>query len=77
VVGYELDDSHWPSSGDTAMEVMGDGGKSKEKEAEKRMKVVYLLPGGFMSTEAMAAGKKILHEDVVLGEGKVAVAAWD
>jgi hypothetical protein len=84
VVGYELGADHFagsPQAGATglseaavsAMDVDGDG---KDKE---RMKIVYLLPGGIMSTEVMASGKKIGEKEVVLGEGDRtrAVAAWE
>ena len=62
MVGYELLGSG--GRGD-AMDVDGDG----EKEVYKG-KVVYLLPGGVMSTDVMARGKKIGEGDVeVLGGG--------
>jgi hypothetical protein len=83
VVGYELDVEHFtgsseagatgPSEAASAMDVDGAG---KEKE---RMKIVYLLPGGIMSTEVMASGKKIEEKEVVLGkwERTAPVAAWE
>lgn len=37
-------------------------------------RVVYLLPGGLMSTEAMASGKKVTEEEVNVGNG---IAAWE
>jgi len=82
-VGYELDVEHFAGSlqagatgsseaAASAMDVDGDG---KDKE---RMKIVYLLPGGIMSTEVMASGKKIEDKEVVLGEERTtAVAAWE
>jgi hypothetical protein len=76
VVGYELDASHFGNSDakdDTAM-VVDDGLQGGEKKTE----FVYLLPGGILSTEAMAAGKKISDQDVVLGESdRAVVAAWE
>ena len=72
-MGYELDDEHYAGSSDSAIDVDG------EEKKKERMKIVYLLPGGIMSTEVMACGKKIGEKEVVLGEGErtVAVAAWE
>jgi hypothetical protein len=81
-VGYELDAEHYglaeagapgSSEGPSAMDVDGDG---KWREGTK---IVYLLPGGIMSTEVMASGKKIGEKEVVLGEGgrTAVVAAWE
>jgi hypothetical protein len=55
------------------MDVDGEG---KEKE---KMKVMYLLPGGIMSTEIMASGKKIGEKEVALGERErtAVAAAWE
>lgn len=48
-------------------------------QEKQRTKFVYLLPGGIMSTEVMASGKKIGEKEVVLGETEHAgtVAAWE
>lgn len=84
VVGYELDEGHFAGSSKTgaagsseagsAMDVDGEGNR-KEQE---RTKIIYLLPGGIMSTEVMASGKKIGEKEVVLGEGeRGAVAVWE
>jgi hypothetical protein len=55
------------------MDVDGEG---KEKE---KMKVMYLLPGGIMSTEIMASGKKIGEKEVALWERErtAVAAAWE
>lgn len=42
-----------------------------------RTKVLYVLPGGVMSTELMANGKKATENEVLLGPGPKAVAAWE
>ena len=48
-------------------------GKEKEmmgESEEEGVKVVYILPGGVMSSERMVEGKKIMEELVeVLGDG--------
>ncbi len=43
------------------------GGRGKEIEEEYNGKILYLLPGGIMSTEFMMSGKKIGEEDVRIG----------
>lgn len=58
VLGYELDESHFPADG-------------KEK-----VKVLYVLPSGMMSTEVMIQGKKIGEAEVALGE-KGIVGVWE
>jgi hypothetical protein len=78
VVGYELDEEHFAamdSGAGGAMDVdQGQGAKFKAEST----KVIYLLPGGIMGTEAMAAGKKINEQDVLLrGDNRAAVAAWE
>jgi hypothetical protein len=63
----------------------GDAGDAMEidpqtaRQGAKRTKVVYLLPAGIMSTEAMVTGKKVSETDMGLGdkEGCTAVAAWE
>jgi hypothetical protein len=67
VVGYELDLSQYPRAKE-----MGD---AMDVDGEKVEKVLYLLPGWIMSTEAMAAGKKIAEADVALGDGGKAIVA--
>lgn len=57
VLGYELDDTHFPADGN-------------------KVKILYILPGGMMSTGVMAQGKKIEEAEVELGE-KATVQAWD
>lgn len=71
-----LDDDHFGGSvepaGSGAMDLDGDGAK------DGKMKVVYMLPGGLMSTEVMAAGRKINEGDVGIAEGgNAVVAAWE
>lgn len=63
VVGYEI-------QGDgTAMDI-----DTKEKEAEWYTgKVMYLIPGGVMSTEVMMSEKKLREEDVDIRKGSVTV----
>lgn len=47
-------------------------------KTEDVLKVIYLLPGGIMSTDAMTKGKKVMEDDVRLGDkGFEAVAAWE
>jgi len=80
VVGYELDKEHSsgtakPSNAGTAnMEgVLGSNNKISET-----VKVIYLLPGGIMSTEVMAEGKKISEDDIKLVNiSSNAVAVWE
>jgi len=63
VVGYEI-------QGDgTAMDIDGKG-----KEAEWFTgKIMYLLPGGVMSTDVMMSEKKLQEEDVDIRKGRVTV----
>jgi len=80
VVGYELDEIHSPSSGEggEVMDVDGRGKDGEGGEENGRTKVMYLLPGGIMSTEVMANGKRVGEGEVGLGEeGSTAVAAWE
>ena len=82
IVGYELDAEHYAafsgvgaigsSEAASAMDVDGEG-------KEEKMKVMYLLPGGIMSTETMASGKKIGEKEVALGERErtAVAAAWE
>jgi hypothetical protein len=73
-VGYELQ-----TQGEEAMEglVEGDGreGKGKGREEEYEGKVMYLLPGGIMSTDVMMgrAGKRVEEGDVGIRTGRVAI----
>jgi hypothetical protein len=75
-VGYELQ-----LQGGEAMEglVEGEGGgggeKGKGREEEYEGKVMYLLPGGIMSTDVMMgrAGKRVGEGDVGIRTGGVAV----
>ncbi|KAH0537203.1 hypothetical protein FGG08_005981 [Glutinoglossum americanum] len=64
IVGYQLDDVHFPTS--AAAESAGDeeGRKGREKG-----RVLYLLPGGLMSTEEMAAGKTWSDKEIEVGGG--------
>ncbi|KAK0118373.1 hypothetical protein ONS95_012661 [Cadophora gregata] len=75
IVGYELQTppaqvtGHIPSGGDIEMGGGANGsekGKGTEKEGGGGYegKVIYILPGGVMSTETMATGRKIGEEDV-------------
>jgi hypothetical protein len=89
VVGYELDAEQFvglpeslgsskttDTSEASRNEAMDVDGEEKDKQ---RMKIVYFLPGGIMSTEIMASGKKIGEKEVVLGGGErtAVVAAWE
>ena len=72
VVGYELQSaSSLPTSSatDTNMDMDIDSGKGKSKQGEGDAgvydgKILYILPGGVMSTEVLASGRKIGEEDV-------------
>lgn len=82
VVGYELDAEHYTASaevnGGAAEAVDAETGNETGPEDKERTKLVYLLPGGIMSTEVMAAGKKISDQEVALGESeRMAIAAWE
>jgi len=57
VLGYELDESHFPVDG-------------------SKVKILYVLPGGMMSMEVMAQGRKIGEAEVELGE-KGIVGVWE
>ena len=62
IVGYELQSAlSLPTSSDTNMDMDVDSGKGKGKEAEKEYdgKILYILPGGMMSTEVLGSGRKI------------------
>lgn len=65
MVGYELDEEHFAGEG-----------KGKGREGEN-LRILYVLPGGLMSTDVMAAGKKINEEQVGLGEGGRTIAAFE
>ena len=72
VIGYELQSaSSLPTSSatDTNMDMDIDSGKDKSKQGEGDAgvydgKILYILPGGVMSTEVLASGRKIGEEDV-------------
>jgi hypothetical protein len=51
---------HFPSAG-------GVGGEDGETKAREKGRVLYLLPGGLMSTEEMAGGKAWSDKDIELG----------
>ncbi|KAI0999874.1 hypothetical protein K3495_g8324 [Podosphaera aphanis] len=62
VVGYEL--SQVEMEGNTVgSDTTGEGQKSNELD------VIYLLPGGMMSTEALASKRLPFVDDVQVGEG--------
>jgi hypothetical protein len=75
VVGYELEGANAVSSaGETAVSSAG------ETSADEKMRIVYILPGGMMSTEAMNAGRKVEEGMVRLegaGRGIVTAAAFE
>ncbi|KAH7391613.1 hypothetical protein BKA64DRAFT_725175 [Cadophora sp. MPI-SDFR-AT-0126] len=85
VVGYELQVQLPGQSSTTDMDI--DSGKGKEKEGggggggEYNGKVIYILPGGVMSTEVLASGKKLVEEDVgFVGTGtggRRSVGVWE
>lgn len=62
MVGYELDGAHYEGQEGT------DG-------SQGRTKVAYLLPGGLMSTDAMASGQKAGEAEVEVGGAGIAV--WE
>lgn len=73
VVGYELLNQ---STTGEAMDV--DGGAGAEGEEGYKGKVIYVLPGGVLSTDFMVnlggeGGRKIGEGDVDIGRGGVAV----
>ncbi|KAI9678245.1 MAG: hypothetical protein M1817_006190 [Caeruleum heppii] len=65
VVGYVLDEVHYETTASTAMRSSETGPGRPEDGKSDRVKVVYLLPGGLLSTAEMAEGKK--PEDWELG----------
>lgn len=67
VVGYELPDQ--TRGGNEDVEMDGTTGKGKEREEEYMGKLLYILPGGVMSTEAMMTERKVGEDDVVVGKG--------
>ncbi|PVH69304.1 hypothetical protein DL98DRAFT_177082 [Cadophora sp. DSE1049] len=62
VVGYELQNTSIGTT-DTNMDIDSRKGKSKADESYDE-KIIYILPGGVMSTEVLASGRKIGEEDV-------------
>lgn len=69
VVGYQL-----LSEGGEPIDVDSSTGDGVDK-GEKDLKVIYLLPGGLISTNALAEkGLKIRDEDVEIPNGKL---AWE
>lgn len=63
VLGYSLDDSHFPVDA------------SAEEEITK---VLYILPGGLMKTEAMAEGKRVGEAEVELGgNNQTTIGVWE
>jgi len=76
VVGYELDPEHY----ENVQFDEGQGAESGDVSAEgrrERTKTLYVLPGWIMSTEQMAAGKKIEEGEAVLQPGQRATAAYE
>ncbi len=70
MVGYEIVGDG--ATGEAAMDI--DGGNSKGKEAEWfKGRIIYLLPGGCMSTEVMNGERKVGEEDVDMRKGGIAV----
>lgn len=76
MVGYELDPEHY----ENVQFDEGQGAESGDVSAEgrrERTKTLYVLPGWIMSTEQMAAGKKIEEGEAVLQPGQRATAAYE
>lgn len=73
VVAYELDEIHY-STAQTADAMDVD---TKDGTAAARAKTLYILPGGVMSTDAMASGKNITEGQVIVDNGRTTVAAWE
>ncbi|KAI9704774.1 MAG: hypothetical protein M1836_006554 [Candelina mexicana] len=69
VVGYQLDDIHYTTTSTAGVGKEGDGKRGvgdQEGKGKGRAKVVYLLPGGLLTTEDMKAGKVPGKEEVEL-----------
>jgi hypothetical protein len=56
VVGYQLDDVHFSTKG-----------KDGQERTDSEGRVVYILPGGLMSTEEMEGGKVFNEKEIILG----------
>lgn len=72
VIGYELQ----AQTGD-AMDIDEGSGKGKGKEEGYTGKVLYLIPGGVLSTDVMVrqnaqGGKRVVEEDVDVKRGALA-----
>lgn len=65
VVGYEIVGAE--GGGGDAMDVDGDGDGDGGVGEKYKGKILYLLPGGVVSTDVMASGKKIGEGDVEVG----------
>lgn len=75
VLGYTLDEAHFATEnerggfdrrgngGEVRHQAHGIDGKEKVGRGSEMVKVLYLLPGGLMSTEDMVLGKTIAVED--------------
>jgi hypothetical protein len=77
VVGYEVKSAMLEGE-----EMDLDGENNGEGEGGYRGKVIYLLPGGLVSSEFMGAmgkdgGRKIREEDVEIGIGKGGVVVFE
>ncbi len=73
VVGYELlGQGNTDAQADGSMEIDGqEGGKGKGKETEMyRGKIIYILPGGVMNTQAMVEGRRVGEDDVDVVGGR-------
>ncbi|KAL5318246.1 hypothetical protein ACEPPN_013305 [Leptodophora sp. 'Broadleaf-Isolate-01'] len=84
VVGYELQlPHHGVDSGTTGtgMDIDSTSGKGKGREVDAGYdgKVLYILPGGVMSTDVLASGRRIGEEDVgfSVGGGRGSVAVFE
>ncbi len=71
MVAYELV-SGQSESMDIDVDV-GVGGLKNGEERVYRGKILYVLPAGLVTTEAMAKGRKIAEEEVGIGSATVAV----
>jgi len=69
VVGYELATEGDTEMGGTSIKK----GKEKEKEEGYTGRIIYILPAAVMSTEAMAAARKIGEEEVDVVKGAIGV----
>jgi hypothetical protein len=71
VIAYDLNGMHYTGDGHKGQ------GQEGDTEGDARANVLYLLPGGIMNTEAMAAGTKIAEGQVSLDVETGTLAAFE